>query len=140
MPSFGKVSTARLETCHPTLQMLMQEVVKFRDCSILYGHRDQPEQDKAFAEGHSGCKFPTSPHNKTPSMAVDAVPYPVPDWKDIPAFEDFGQFVLAVAKRLGIKIIWGRDFLVRGKPLRDYPHFELMTGGTNDTGSGHAQP
>lgn len=125
MPAFGATSQARLATCHPLLQDLMSEVVKFRDCTVLYGHRDQQGQDAAFAAGHSGCKWPQSPHNASPSLAVDVGPWPL-DWNDLAAWEDFGQFVLTVARRMAIPVRWGRDFIVNGRPLRDYPHFELI--------------
>ena len=44
MPKFGSKSKQRLSTCHEDLIDLFNEVIKYFDCSVLEGHRN--EEDK----------------------------------------------------------------------------------------------
>lgn len=129
MATFSKTSLDRLATCHPDLQRLFNEVVKHYDCAILCGHRTQEEQDKAVEGGFSKTPFPTSKHNKSPSLAIDAAPYPI-DWNNRERFVHFAGFVQGMAKSLGIKIRWGGDFNqdlnFKNDSFFDAPHFELM--------------
>jgi len=138
MPSFGRRSTQRINSCHPDLQRLFKDVVKEYDCTILCGHRGQEEQTLAFENKKSKVQWPNSKHNSTPSMAVDLVPYPV-DWgntgtrrerqKAIARFYHFAGFVLAHAKEMGIEVRWGGDWdgdrLFDDQNFDDLPHWEL---------------
>jgi len=129
MPSFGGQSRMRLNTCHPDLIRLFEEVVKHYDCTILCGHRGEEEQTKAFKEGRSKVEFPLSKHNAYPSLAVDAAPYPV-DWDDLQRFYHFVGYVRGVAQGMGIKIRsgadWDGDFEIRDQNFNDIVHFELL--------------
>ena len=71
MPRFGKTSKRRLATCHEDLQEILNEVIKYFDCSVLCGHRGEADQNKAYESGHSKVKWPNGRHNKKPSIAVD---------------------------------------------------------------------
>ena len=75
MPKYSTISKSRLVTCHQDLQTLFNEVIKYYDCTIVYGHRGEIAQNQAYAEGKSQLKWPNSKHNKWPSLAVDAAPY-----------------------------------------------------------------
>lgn len=129
MAKFGKQSRANLETCDRRIQFIFDEVIKHIDCSILEGYRDEETQNAYFNEGRSQLRFPSSRHNKSPALAVDAVPYPV-DWDDREGFLRFAAFVLGVAAGLGIKMRWGgdwdRDWDLMDNRFNDFPHFELM--------------
>ncbi len=129
MPQFGKRSKDNLNTCHPDLQRLFNEVVKHWDCSIICGHRTEEDQNKAFHEGKSKLQFPQSKHNSYPSKAVDVVPYPV-DWQDRDRFYHFAGIVVGIATQMNIKIRWGGnwdgDFQVKDENFMDLPHFELV--------------
>ena len=46
MPKFSQDSFSKLSTCHPDLQVLFYEVIKYYDCTILEGYRNQVDQDK----------------------------------------------------------------------------------------------
>jgi hypothetical protein len=118
---FGKTSLARLRTCHDDLQLLCHAVLEDMDITILCGHRNKADQDKAVAQGFSKAVFPKSKHNSLPSMAVDVAPYPV-DWTDIKAFEKMCKLFEQKAEKMGIDIRLGRDF----KGLVDLPHVELV--------------
>lgn len=129
-----------LETLHPDLQRLCNELIKHRDFSILQGHRGKAEQDTAVANGYSKTPWPTSRHNSIPSLAVDMCPYPIPRWAMNPAgqAEDkmsrdywvgWGAYVKGFADATGIPIRWGGDWdgdwdLLEHR-LFDGPHFEL---------------
>jgi peptidoglycan LD-endopeptidase CwlK len=117
---YSKISQKRLESCHPDLQRLFNEVIKEHDCAIICGHRDEIAQNEAYRGGFSKARWPYSKHNSLPSMAVDAAPFPI-DWSDHKRFCDFASDVMETAKRLGIKIKWGGHFA----SLKDFPHFEI---------------
>lgn len=139
MYSYGATSLERLATVHEDLQKLANEVIKYRDVTILCGHRGEAEQNAAFNSHASKKRFPNSKHNKQPSLAVDMCPWPIPKYAMTPTtsadFKDcrdfwvgWGNFVLGVAAVLGIKIRWGGDWNMDWSPdgFFDGPHFELM--------------
>ena len=129
MPRFSKTSKERLETCHQDIQTVMNQVVKVWDCTILCGHRDEEDQTKAFETGRSKVSWPNSKHNKTPSMAVDAAPYPI-DWDDLERFRRFAWFVKGVAAGMGIVVRlgadWDNDNSIIDQTFHDLPHIELV--------------
>jgi len=136
MAHYGKQSIGNLNTCHPDLQVLFQTVIEEWDNSILCGHRGKVDQNYYFDQGKSKVKWPDGKHNKTPSEAVDAVPYPI-DWNDRERFVTFGCYVLGVADALykqGImkhRVRWGGDWDHSTRELspqsfNDLPHFELI--------------
>ena len=131
MPSFGKTSLARLNTCDVRIQALFEEVVKHFDCSILCGHRTKEEQDALWGHDPPRTKvsWPNSKHNSNPSLAVDVAPYPI-DWGDYDRFYLFAGFVLGCAKMLGVELRWGGDWdsdlEVDDNDFDDLPHFELV--------------
>jgi len=128
MYKFGKKSKANLSTCHEDLQKVFNEVIKYVDCSVLEGHRDEWRQNKLFDEGKTKVKFPMGRHNSSPSRAVDVTPYPV-DWDDRERQTLFAGFVLGIARGMDIKLRWGgdwdKDFQVMDNRFDDFPHFEL---------------
>lgn len=131
MPRFSESSIKRLQTCHPDLQKVFNEVIKYVDCTILCGHRDQADQDEAYRTGKSKLQWPRSKHNNAPSLAVDVVPYPV-DWNDHKRFYYFAGFVLGIARTLGVELRyggdWDGDFDLKDQNFFDLPHFELKAG------------
>lgn len=134
MPALSKSSAEKLSQCHPDLQKIFNEVIKHYDCTIVCGHRNKEDQEQAVREGKSKVHFPNSKHNSLPSMAVDAVPYPI-DWNDRTRFYHFAGFVFGVACSLGIKLRWGGDWngdlQFKNEKFMDLPHFELVTGDKN---------
>lgn len=128
MPSFSKQSAAALATTDFALQRLFNEVIKTFDCTIICGARSEADQNKAFLEGKSKQRWPTSKHNTFPSRAVDVAPAPI-DWNDLERFVFFAGYVKCTADRLGIRIRWGGDWnsdtRTKDEKFRDYPHFEL---------------
>lgn len=129
MPRFGKKSQDNLDTCHPDLQKLLNEVIKGFDCSVLCGHRGKDEQNEAFRLNQSTLQWPDSKHNDAISTAVDVVPYPI-DWENLKRFYMFGGYVLGIAEQMGIDIRWGGDWdqdtFIKDQNFNDLPHFELV--------------
>lgn len=131
MPKFGKTSQSRLKTCHPDLQLLMLEVIKLYDFSVLEGERTLEQQQKYFKEGKSKLDGinKKSKHQNSPSLAIDIAPYPI-DWNDKNRFYYLAGLVMAKASDLGIKIRWGSDWDMdsdfKDQNFYDLPHFELV--------------
>ena len=128
MPKFSKTSLDKLNTCHPDLQKIFNEVIKHFDCTILCGHRNEEEQNIAYKAGVSKLKYPKSKHNKTPSLAVDVAPYPI-DWGNRRRFYYFAGIVKGVALSIGIKLRWGGDWDgdndINDQKFFDLPHWEI---------------
>jgi len=129
MSSFSAISNERLDTCDERLQRVFREVVKSFDCTILEGHRGKDLQDMYFSQGKSKVKWPNGEHNKQPSRAVDAMPYPV-DWKDTKRMYFFAGFVLATALSMGVRLRWGGDWdsdkILSDQTFNDCPHYEIL--------------
>ena len=128
MPKFGKNSKERLATCDERLQKVFNEVIKYVDCSVLEGHRNEERQNRFYDEGKTKLRYPDGRHNNRPSNAVDVTPYPV-DWSDRERQTLFAGFVLGIARSMGIKLRWGgdwdMDFKVMDNRFDDFPHFEI---------------
>lgn len=126
---FGKSSLEKLETCDVRLRRLMHEVIKHADFTVICGHRGEEEQNKAYREGKSKLQYPSSKHNKKPSVAIDIAPNPI-DWKDERRFYYLGGLVTGIAKEMGIDIRWGGDWNgdgeIKDNRFNDLVHFELI--------------
>lgn len=136
MPKFSQESFSKLSTCHADLQALFYEVIKSVDCTIIEGYRNQADQEKAFASGHTKLHWPDGKHNNQPSLAVDVIAYPV-NFDDVHKAFWFAGYVLGIAQKLKDEgkithsIRWGGTWDGIGefnKPdmLDDLVHFELI--------------
>jgi len=132
MPAFSEASRKALDTAHPKLRALFEEIVKTVDCTVICGFRDQAAQDLAVAMGKSKRPWPGSAHNNYPSLAVDAAPYPI-DWSEKEGarrFYYFAGYVRRVAEQMGIKLKfggdWDGDFDLKDQNFFDLDHFELV--------------
>jgi|TARA_R100000501_G_C2626822_1_gene120599 peptidoglycan L-alanyl-D-glutamate endopeptidase CwlK len=127
MPRFSNKSKSKLYTCHPEIVKVFEDVIKYFDCTILEGHRGKKDQDLAYAKGNSKVKWPDGRHNKSPSNAVDAIPYPI-DWEDRERMTYFAGWVLATAKQMGFNFRWGgdwdKDTDLKDNKFDDLVHFE----------------
>ncbi len=129
MYKWGPRSIKHLVTLDERLQKVLNEVIKYVDCSIIEGHRSGERQNKLFEEGRTKVKYPYGRHNSNPSRAVDVVPYPI-DWDDRERFHLFAGFVIGIGQSMGIKLRWGGDwnmnFEVDDNKFDDFPHFEVI--------------
>ncbi len=132
--TYGKRSIRCLREAHPDLQLIFNEAIRYMDISVFQGFRGAADQNAAFDAKKSKLKWPESKHNKVPSWAVDASPYPI-DWDDVDGFIRFAHFIMGIAVGLHaagkIKHLvrwggdWDRDFDLKDQRFNDYPHFEL---------------
>ncbi len=142
MNEYSKSSADKLSTCHPDIQRVFLKVLEYFNHTILEGHRGQEAQHKAFEEGRSKLDWPKGNHNKTPSTAVDAMPYPF-SFADLDGKNGtkrqvlamcrqylFIGFVLATAYMMGVKMRsgadWDMDTDLSDQTFNDLPHFELV--------------
>jgi len=137
MFSFGTASMKQLDTCHQDVKVIMDEVIKIVNCSVLEGHRDPSLQADFVARGLS--KTLDSLHCTNPSMAWHALPYfdadPHIDWNHRPSMYYLAGIILGVAARLRGEgkitnhVRWGgdwdRDGDVREAQWNDLAHYEL---------------
>jgi peptidoglycan L-alanyl-D-glutamate endopeptidase CwlK len=127
MPEFSAKSKMRLKECDTRLQDVANAAIHRIDFTILCGHRGKEDQEDAFERGTTRLHYPKSKHNKFPSMAFDAAPYPI-NWDDIDRFKAMATIILDEARKLHIPIRWGGDFNRNGLPddkFKDLPHFEI---------------
>jgi len=128
MPKFSQSSRNRLDTAHPYLQLVCNEVIKIFDFTVLEGHRGKKEQNDYYKRGLSKLQYPGSKHNKKPAEAVDIAPYPV-DWADIERFYYLAGHMKGVAHKIGVGLRWGGDWdtdtEVDDEEFKDLIHFEL---------------
>ena len=120
MYKYSRSSKRKLSTCHPDLQRIFNEVIKYMDVTIVYGYRGKDIQNRLYNSGFSKLKFPESKHNKTPSLAVDVAPWPTL-WTDEKLFYQLYGIVKVISEMLDIKIRWGGHW----KSFPDLAHFEL---------------
>lgn len=129
MPSFNTRSEQRLMTCDHRLVDIFAELIKIYDCSIICGHRNAEDQNKAYASKNSKVKWPDSKHNNYPSSGIDVVPYPY-GWDSIEQFYYMAGMVFIIADKKRIKIRWGGDWDRDGdfndQTFMDLGHFELI--------------
>ena len=128
MPRFSSRSLIALRQAHPKLQEVAYRAIERHDFTVICGHRGRAEQEAAYRKGTSNARFGQSPHNFTPSLAIDIVPYPL-DWDDTAAFKKMGDVFMSCARELKIPVRWGadwdRDDRHSDESFLDWPHFEL---------------
>lgn len=129
---FGARSLKVLGTVDPKLRQLFEKVIQYRDCSAIWGFRNEEDQETAFRTGHSKKRWPESSHNTYPSRAIDVVPYPTLYQGEKELYELAG-WVQAYAKVLNISIRWGGDWDgdgdLKDQNFYDLAHYELVNKG-----------
>lgn len=132
--SLDPVSLQRLMTCElPLIKLFCAVSVKF-PLYIVYGHRNEKEQNEAYAKGNSKVQWPNSKHNTYPSKAVDAVPKEQAagkiklDWNDAKRFYFLAGHVMQKAKDMGIPLRfggdWDSDTELKDNNFNDLAHYE----------------
>lgn len=109
--------------------MVLNEAIKHFDFAVVWGHRGEADQTRAFRAGLSRNPFPTSKHNSLPSKAFDIVPYPEGYEASYERFYEMATYVFAAASKLGVKIRWGghwKNYTGKGDNDRDWAHFEEL--------------
>jgi peptidoglycan L-alanyl-D-glutamate endopeptidase CwlK len=136
---WGKRSLSKLHTCHPDIQRLCHRIIQHTptDITVVWGFRNQKQQDEAFLAGASKKRWPESMHNFTLrgrpcSLAVDLAPWingTIP-WDSPSQFYFMSGFIIRCAQELSIKVRWGGDWdsdgNVMNQTFNDLGHFELV--------------
>ncbi len=129
MPAFSAQSVSRLASCDSRLRAVADEAILTFDFSVVCGHRDKAEQERAVKFGFSKVHFPESKHNSYPSKAMDLIPWPT-GYKDVEKMKDLAKHVLLIAEQQGVKLRWGGDWNMNGRTddekFIDLPHFEIV--------------
>ena len=127
---YSNKSLEKLKTCHPDLQKIFKEAIKYVDITIIEGERSKERQEELVRTGKS--KTLNSKHikqNDGYSHAIDAVAYPI-EWENWQKNYMFAGFIKGLATSMGIKIRMGADwngnFDTKDQTFHDLPHFELI--------------
>ena len=147
MYNFGKRSRSRLDTCHPDMILIMEEVIKIYDFSVLEGLRPLEKQQEYFETGRSKLdgvikKSKHQDDGSGKSRAIDIMPFKKDTnafsgkEKDVRRFYHLAGIVKATAYRLkeqgkiNHSIRWGGDWdsddVYTDQNFDDLPHFELI--------------
>jgi len=141
MRKWSTKSKSKLDTCHPDLILIANEVLKIHDCSVFEGHRGEEKQNKYYDAGTSSVRFPNGKHNVMPSKAIDLAPYKRGDNPyDMENVLFFAGVVMAIAHKLyeegkiSHKLKWGGSWRVEADAVfafdrngfYDGIHFELV--------------
>lgn len=136
----SKRSLANLEGVHPKLVLVVKRALELSavDFKVNEGVRTPERQKQLYAQGRTEpgdiiAWTLTSNHfiNKSTGFghAVDIFPLPI-DWKNTAAFDEVARAMFQAAKEVGVKIRWGADWDMDGKPRErgesDSPHFEII--------------
>lgn len=136
MPVLGKQSKANLLGVHPNLVKVIETAIKDSpiDFTVTSGVRTTQQQKDLYAQGRTkpgqivtkadGVKNKSNHQVKADGLchAVDICPYVNGklDWNNTANFKILSAHVLATAKCLGIKVVWGGVW-----KFVDLPHYEL---------------
>ena len=135
MPKFSKRSSEKLYTCHDDIIKICLVAIKYYDFSVIWGFRNEAEQNEIFRQGFSKLKWDESTHNKFPSMGIDLTPYPTM-WTDRDKLIQLSGIIHGVAMGLySIGIIshlirwggdWNQNWDIKDETFIDMAHFELI--------------
>lgn len=108
---------------HPQLLLVLDAcTAPFRVISTI---RTPEAQEVAYKTGHSRAHWGESPHDFVPSLAVDLIPLPFIDWKDLTQFHRLAEAMQFAATKVGVDITWGGCGTKGWENVHDYPHFQL---------------
>lgn len=129
MYKFSSKSREKLNTCHPDLQKVMNEVIKHVDCTILEGVRTKERQEELVRTGKSKTMNSRHLPNKDGvSEALDVISYPI-QWENNNRNYLFAGFVKGVAAAMGIELRlgadWNGNFDTTDQTFHDIVHIEL---------------
>lgn len=138
MFTFSKKSRVKLDTCHPDLVQVAELALTLSpvDITIVWGFRNEDQQNAMVDSGVSKTPWPTSKHNhmegdQRMSLAIDFAPWvagKIP-WNDTHLFSVVAGVVFAAASQIGVSLRWGGDFNMNGlttdQTFLDFGHIEL---------------
>jgi len=133
---YSSKSAAKLATCHPDIQKLLNKAIKYYDITILEGVRSLERQEELVRTGMS--KTMNSKHLKQDdgySHAVDCALWPI-DWNDRERFVFLQGYLKGLADvlyeageithKLRLGVDWDGDGNIKEHSFFDGPHIELI--------------
>ena len=128
MPRFGTRSNEKLTNAHVDLRLVLNKVIKKVDFTVIWTFRNEAQQTGMYLNGDTRNPWPTSKHNRKPSLAVDIVPYPAMYEATYEQFFELATYMFEAAMELDIPITWGGHWIGytgKGYYDRDWSHWEL---------------
>ena len=133
MNCYSPESQTNLDTCDGRLQRIFTEALQMFDHSVICGYRPEGEQLALFLEKKTKIRS-GGKHNCIPSLAVDAIPFPMTDPNDWSKDRDrmclFAGMIKALGFTRGIEIRWGGDWDgdndMKDQKFDDLVHFEIV--------------
>jgi len=133
---YSSKSAAKLATCHPDIQKLLNKAIKYYDITILEGVRSLERQEELVRTGMS--KTMNSKHLKQDdgySHAVDCALWPI-DWDDRERFVFLQGYLKGLADamyeageithKLRLGVDWDGDGNIKEHSFFDGPHIEIV--------------
>tara|TARA_Y100001972_G_C7581363_1_gene291588 strand:+ start:547 stop:927 length:381 start_codon:yes stop_codon:yes gene_type:complete len=125
MYKFGKRSKQRLKGVDHRLIMILDELIKIMDVTIIEGLRSGKRQEELLKKGATKVKYSKHMEGK----AVDLAPYPI-DWEDRDTFHYMAGMVRGIGHILNIKVRvgadWDSDGNTKDNSFDDLVHIELL--------------
>ncbi len=125
MYKFGKRSKERLKGVDHRLIMILDELIKIMDVTIIEGLRSAERQEQLLKKGATKVKYSKHMEGK----AVDLAPYPI-DWEDRDTFHYMAGMVRGIGHLLNIKVRvgadWDSDGNTKDNSFDDLVHIELV--------------
>lgn len=131
MNKWGDESHRQRSNCDVRLNQIGDIVLQIKDHSVIKGHRNKEDQNRAFDDGHSKLRWPDGKHNQLPCKAQDVRAYPWPDNEQDQREEQLYLLGLyrGVAHMKGIKLRtgadWDRDGEIADNGFDDFFHIQL---------------
>jgi len=131
MYKFGKRSRERLKGVDHRIIMIIDELIKIMDVTIIEGLRSAKRQEQLLKKGATKVKYSKHMEGK----AVDLAPYDPTvkgkiDWNDRDTFYYMGGMIRGIAKQLEINVRYGGDWdgdgNTKNNSFDDLVHFELL--------------
>lgn len=133
---YSAKSKAKLDSCHPDLQKILNKAIKYYDITILEGIRTVERQKELVRTGMS--KTMKSKHldqGDGYSHAVDCALWPI-DWNDRERFVFLQGYLKGLADqmyeageithKLRLGVDWNGDGNIKEHSFFDGPHIELI--------------
>jgi len=128
MPTFGTKSKQALQKVDPDMVRVLDRAIKKYNFSVIWGYRNEEQQNEMYANGATRNPWPTSNHNHNPARAVDIVPYPNGYAASHREFCELATYVYEAANELEVRVEWGGhwiNYTGQGFNDRDWAHWEL---------------
>jgi len=137
MYKFGNNSQIALTTCHPDIQRVLKECIKYMDFSVIEGLRTVEKQQEYYnkglsqLDGISKTSYHQDIYGDGYSRAVDIVPYhsSAQQWEDEKAYKHLAKIIFSVSQKMlynqQIKhyIEWGGHW----RNFKDLPHWQIKS-------------